>query len=182
MRTRADLHPLSLLLRRFCAKISCPRGRKLTQSKLRFLSISLVALLVVTSAGLIFGAWYFKQLENTVTEKFEGRKWVFPSKIYSDSYLLYVGAPLRPETLIEKLRRLGYYATTGELRAKGEYRTVRSSGTIDVFLHDFALPSEQFTGVPVRLSMQGNSLARIENLATGQEMFSLELEPELVTG
>jgi len=56
--------------------------------------------LVITSTGLVFGAWYLKQLENTVTEKFEGRKWVFPSKIYSDSYLLYVGAPLRSENLI----------------------------------------------------------------------------------
>jgi len=138
--------------------------------------------LVITSTGLVFGAWYLKQLESTVTEKFEGRKWVFPSKIYSDSYLLYVGAPLRSENLIEKLRRLGYYETSGELRTKGEYRVLRSSGTIEIFLHDFAFPTEQFKGVLVRLSLQGNSVARIENLATGQEMFSLELEPELVTG
>jgi len=154
----------------------------LTQSKLRFFSISLLVLLVITSTGLVFGAWYLKQLESTVTEKFEGRKWVFPSKIYSDSYLLYVGAPLRSENLIEKLRRLGYYETSGELRTKGEYRVLRSSGTIEIFLHDFAFPTEQFKGVLVRLSLQGNSVARIENLATGQEMFSLELEPELVTG
>ena len=124
----------------------------MTQSKLRFLSISLVVLLVITSAGLVFGAWYLKQLENTVTEKFEGRKWVFPSKIYSDSYLLYVGAPLRSENLIEKLRRLGYYATSGELRAKGEYRILRS-GTIEIFLHDFAFPTEQFKGVPVLVNL-----------------------------
>ena len=154
----------------------------MTQSKLRFFTISLLVLLVITSTGLVFGAWYLKQLESTVTEKFEGRKWVFPSKIYSDSYLLYVGAPLRSENLIEKLRRLGYYETSGELRTKGEYRVLRSSGTIEIFLHDFAFPTEQFKGVPVRLSLQGNSVARIENLATGQEMFSLELEPELVTG
>jgi penicillin-binding protein 1B len=138
--------------------------------------------LVITSTGLVFGAWYLKQLESTVTEKFEGRKWVFPSKIYSDSYLLYVGAPLRSENLIEKLRRLGYYETSGELRTKGEYRVLRSSGTIEIFLHDFAYPTEQSKGVPVRLSLQSNSVAHIENLATGQEMFSLELEPELVTG
>ena len=93
-----------------------------------------------------------------------------------------MGAPLRSENLIEKLRRLGYYETSGELRTKGEYRVLRSSGTIEIFLHDFAYPTEQSKGVPVRLSLQSNSVARIENLATGQEMFSLELEPELVTG
>jgi len=138
--------------------------------------------LVVISTGLVFGAWYLKQLENTVTEKFEGKKWVFPSKVYSDSYLLYVGAPLRFESLLEKLRRLGYYETAGEPRTKGEYRISRSAGTIEIYLHDFDYPTEQFKGGPVRLSLQGNSLSRIENPATGQEMYSLELEPELVTG
>ena len=154
----------------------------MTQSKLRFFGISLVVLLVVISTGLVFGAWYLKQLENTVTEKFEGKKWVFPSKVYSDSYLLYVGAPLRSESLLEKLRRLGYYETAGEPRTKGEYRISRSAGTIEIYLHDFDYPTEQFKGGPVRLSLQGNSLSRIENPATGQEMYSLELEPELVTG
>ena len=44
----------------------------LIKSKLRIFSLSLVALLVITSSGLVFGAWYLKRLENTVTEKFEG--------------------------------------------------------------------------------------------------------------
>ncbi len=152
------------------------------KSKLRIFSISLVALLVITSSGLVFGAWYLKRLEDTVTEKFEGRKWVFPSKIYSDSYLLYVGASLRVEDFAEKLRRLGYFESQAAPRAKGEYRIARSNGTIDIYLHDFDFPTERITGIPVRLSLQGSTLAQIENLATGKEMFSLELEPELVTG
>ncbi len=152
------------------------------KSKLRVFSISLVLLLVVTSTGIVFGAWYLKRLEDTITEKFEGQKWPLPSKIYSDSYLLYVGGTVRPADLIEKLRHLGYYETPGEPRRKGEYRAVRSSGTVDIYLHDFDFPTEQFKGIPVRLSFQGNSLTRIDNLATGQEMFSLELEPELVAG
>jgi penicillin-binding protein 1B len=137
--------------------------------------------LVITSTGLVFGAWYLKSLEDTVTKKFEGQKWVFPSKIYSDSYLLYVGASVRADDLTEKLRRLGYYETQTTPRAKGEYRIARA-GVIDIFLHDFDFPTEHIKGVPVRLSLQGGVVSRIENLASGQEMFSLELEPELVTG
>ena len=152
------------------------------KSKLRFFSISLVVLLVITSSGLVFGAWYLKRLEDTVTEKFEGRKWVFPSKIYSDSYLLYVGAPLRVDDFTAKLGRLGYYETQSAPRAKGEYRIARSAGMIDIYLHDFDFPTERFHGVPVRLSIQGNVIARIENLATAKEIDSQELEPELVTG
>ena len=67
--------------------------------KLRIFSISLVALLVVISSGLVFGAWYLKRLEDIVTQKFEKPFSSFPSKIYSDSYLLYVGINLRLEDL-----------------------------------------------------------------------------------
>ena len=150
------------------------------KSNLRIFSIALVTLLVITSSGLVFGGWYLKRLEDTVTEKFEGRKWFFPSKIYSDSYLLYVGINVRVEELAEKLRRLGYFESQTAPKRKGEYRIAR--GTVEIFLHDFDFPTEQRKGVPVRILLQGSTVGRIENLATGKDMFDLELEPELVTG
>ena len=152
------------------------------KSNLRIFSISLVAFLLITSSGLVFGSWYLKSLEKTVTEKFEGQKWRFPSKIYSDSYLLYVGMSLQVGDLWDQFRRLGYREMQSAPRTKGEYRYQRSSGLLDIYLHDFVYPTESFKGVPVRISLQGPVVARIENQATGQEMFSLELEPELVTG
>jgi len=62
---------------------------------LRIIALPVIFSVVVTAA---FGVWYVKRLEQTVTAKFEGRKWQFPSKIYSDSYLLYVGMNLRATT------------------------------------------------------------------------------------
>jgi len=154
----------------------------LKHSKLRIFSIVLVALLVITSTGLVFGAWYLKQLEDTITVKFEGQKWFFPSKIYSDSYLLYVGINLRLDDLTDKLHRLGYYESAAAPKAKGEFRIQRSQGIVDVYLHDFDYPTERRGGVPVRISLQGSTVTRIENLASGKEIFDFELEPELVTG
>jgi penicillin-binding protein 1B len=150
--------------------------------KLRILSISLIVLLAVTTSGLVFGAWFLKKWEQQVTEKFEGQKWRFPSKVYSDSYLLYVGINLRLDDLAEKLRRLGYYETQSAPKSKGEYRVAKADGAVDIFLHDFSYPTEQVKGFPVRIVLHGNIVSRIENPTNGKEMFSLELEPELVTG
>ncbi|HMF47535.1 MAG TPA: PBP1A family penicillin-binding protein [Candidatus Saccharimonadales bacterium] len=150
--------------------------------KLRILSISLIVLLAVTTSGLVFGAWFLKKWEQQVTEKFEGQKWRFPSKVYSDSYLLYVGINLRLDDLAEKLRRLGYYETQSAPKSKGEYRVAKADGAVDIFLHDFSYPTEQVKGFPVRIVLHGNFVSRIENPTNGKEMFSLELEPELVTG
>jgi penicillin-binding protein 1B len=154
----------------------------LKQSKLRILSLSLIALLLVTSSGIVFGGWYLKRLEETVAAKFEGQKWRFPSKIYSDTYLLYVGMNLRLEDLWEKMRRLGYQETRSAPKKRGEYRYQKAQGQLEIYLHDFVYPTEPFKGVPVRVSLVSAAVTKIENGASGEEMFSLELEPELVTG
>jgi penicillin-binding protein 1B len=154
----------------------------LKKSKVRIFNIALVTLLLVTSSGLVFGSWYLKRLEETVSAKFEGQKWRFPSKIYSDSYLLYGGINLRVDDLREQLRRLGYHETQSPPKNKGEYRYQQPSGRLEIYLHDFAYPTEPFQGYPVRITLTGTSISRIENSATGQEVFSLELEPELITG
>lgn len=154
----------------------------MTRSRLQSLKIASLILLCLVLGGLLFGAWYVKRLEGIVSAKFEGRKWQFPSKIYSDTFLLYVGMNLRQGDLWEKLRRLGYRASQNPLKAKGEYRIVKKDSLVEIYLHDFVYPQESFRGLPVRLSLQGNTVARMENMDDGQELFSLELEPELVTG
>ncbi|MGE5303257.1 MAG: PBP1A family penicillin-binding protein [Alphaproteobacteria bacterium] len=154
----------------------------MNKSKFRIFSISLVALLFVTSSGLVFGSWYLKRLEQTVTNKFEDPKWPLPGKIYSDSYLIYVGINLRIDEFKDKLRRLGYRETQTAPKAQGEYRYRQAPAVLQIYLHDFVYPTEAFKGFPVRIAFEGSAVSRIENGATGEEMFSLELEPELVTG
>jgi penicillin-binding protein 1B len=154
----------------------------LKRPKLRVLSIFLVSLLIVTSSGIVFGGWYLSGLEKIVTEKFEGSKWRFPSKVYSDSYLLYVGINLRFEELAEKLRRLGYHEAQVLPKARGQYRLQPARGRAEIYLQDFFYPTEQFKGFPVNISFQGTVVTKIQNGATGEDLFSLELEPELITG
>ncbi|MGH7888377.1 MAG: transglycosylase domain-containing protein, partial [Candidatus Binatia bacterium] len=137
---------------------------------------------MVTSSGLVFGAWYLKQLEDEVSKKFEGRKWVFPSKIYADSYFLYAGGSLRIRDLSEKLHRLGYFETPAVPKSKGEYRIAAKESLIEIYLHDFDSPTERFPGAPIRIALQGNVIAKIENMSDGKEQYFVELEPELITG
>ena len=153
----------------------------LKKSRFPSRKIIVLSVLVFVAVVAVSGAWYVKRLEGVVTAKFEGRKWPLPSKIYSDTYLLYAGMNLRREDFAEKLRRLGYGETRNEPRAKGEYRFGKD-GAVEIFLHDFAYPLESFKGFPVRIGFQGAAVARMENLENGQELFSLELEPELIAG
>ncbi|TMA05426.1 MAG: hypothetical protein E6J89_19090 [Deltaproteobacteria bacterium] len=152
------------------------------KSRYKTLKFALLFLFLLLASGIIFGAWYVRSLDDIVTTKFEGKKWQFPSKIYSDTYLLYVGINLRMEELGEKLRRLGYREVQNAITARGEYRFLKREGLLEIYLHDFAYPLEEFKGFPVRITSQGGTIVRMANLNSGEELFSLELEPELITG
>jgi penicillin-binding protein 1B len=133
-------------------------------------------------AGIAAGAWYISYLNRIVTAKFHDPKWQIPSKIYSDSFLIIPGTNLRPERLQQKLIRLGYRRGNRDPKVKGEYRFLRNGGVIEVYLRDFDYPTGSFAGFPTRITLQGDAIEKIENTETGEELFSLELEPELVTG
>lgn len=156
-------------------KLRWPKKLRLPSLKIIFLSLAVFFVLF----GVV-GAWYVRHLEGIVTAKFEGSKWPRPSKIYSDTALLYVGMNLRREDLSEKMRRLGYREARGSLN-RGEYRFAKSDA-VEIYLHDFAYPMETFKGFPVRIGFQGVAVTRMENLESGQDIFSLELEPELIAG
>ena len=92
------------------------------KSRSHILKVFLLFLFLFIAGGITLGGWYMRYLEGVVTAKFEGRKWRFPSKIYSDTLLLYLGMNLRSEDLWEKLRRLGYHEVRELPKARGDYR------------------------------------------------------------
>jgi len=149
---------------------------------LTFFRIAIFGLVLLAGGGVFLGVWYLKYLEGVVTAKFDGRKWNFPAKIFSDTYLIYPGMSLSMEGLEGKLERLGYRTTVGKPRSAGEYRIQKKDGVAEVYLHNFLYPLAQFKGYPVRLTIVSNTATKIHNMDNGQEVFSLELEPELVTG
>ena len=144
--------------------------------------VAIPAVLVIVAIVSLLAVWYLKRLEGEVTAKFEGEKWQFPSKIYSDTFLLYAGMNLRAEDLREKLRRLDYRETRQTPKAKGEFWFSKGDGLLETYLHDFDYPSEAFKGFPIRIFRENNTITKIEKADSGEEIFSLELEPELVTG
>ena len=111
-------------------------------------------------------------------DRFEGKKWALPSKIYSDSLNLYPGIDINAASLMDRLNRLNYYRTASEPR-QGEYRL--SGEMLDIYLHNFIYPNRPTTGFPLRLYLKNSVIERMENITTKEELFSVEIEPELIT-
>src|SRR5262245_14903011 len=91
--------------------------------------------LAAAAVGAALTVGVLRHLDSVVVEKFSGRRWNFPSRIYSDSFLIYPGLNVEAAGLPDRLRRLNYRASdTGALR-KGDFR--RTKDSLDLFLRDF---------------------------------------------
>lgn len=123
---------------------------------------------------------YIQYLTKIVTHKFSGVKWDIPSKVYSDSFQLYPGMALAPQRLKEKLHRLGYHEVSDEVSRAGEFK-FQGEEEIHLYLNDFLYPSKPFKGFIIRIEFDENSIQRIQDDKNSQELFLVELEPELIT-
>ncbi len=132
------------------------------------------------------GGWWawsvLRRLDQRLVERFEGRRWEIPSKIYSDSFTIYAGSQISPLSVVERLERLDYRRVDGEVTRAGEYRYQPSAQRLEVFLRDFSYPSGTLHGFPARLEISGQAAASITRLDTGQASESLEFEPETLAG
>jgi penicillin-binding protein 1B len=140
----------------------------------------LIAGAVATTA--IAGAYFVHKWDVAVTERFRTHRWDFPSKIYAGTFLVYPGMDLQAVGFVDRLAQLGYQAVSGAVTRQGEYHIDRPGGRFDVYLRDAPAPTGDHTGRAVRLELAGDTVARIEDLSTQEELYAVELEPKLLGG
>lgn len=126
-------------------------------------------------AMMLMYCWY---LSIQIDKRFSGRRWSIPSKVYSDTTILYPGQKINRTLFNEKVHRLGYREVDHKLVNKGELNW--SASFMNLYLHDFKVPSRFKVGVPVQIRFDGNRIESITQLNTGQPLPILELEPEEV--
>nr|CBX27795.1 hypothetical protein N47_C18530 [uncultured Desulfobacterium sp.] len=119
---------------------------------------------------------YMMFLSNRIDKRFAGRRWNIPSRVYSDTILMYKGQQINPALFVEKLTRLGYRKTDRSPEHQGEMQV--SGRRINIYLHDFHSPIYNQQSRPVQISLQENRVADITNQDTNSSMSLLELEPE----
>ena len=89
---------------------------------------------------------YCLYLAILIDTRFSGRRWSIPSKVYSDSTLLFPGQQLNRPLFINKLRRLEYRNIAHAPQSSGEMQILGSS--MEVYLHDLEMPAKKQKGFP----------------------------------
>lgn len=132
---------------------------------------------VVILIGLFF-FFYLGSLYNDITSKFDYHRWNIPSRVYSDSLPLYEGVRTSPASIIAKLKYLNYKKKVGDQLTPGAFD--QNSNYLDIYLHQFPYPDENFEGFPLRIKFQSNRIEELVNLETSEKVEHVRLEPELI--
>jgi len=143
---------------------------------LKKFTITLLVSVLLLGIGLFLYGWY---LAVHIDQRFSARRWSVPSKVFSDTTLLYPGQRINPLLLKEKLGALGYRQVSHQPAKKGELQV--SPEAITIFLNDLTTPWNNRKGLPVRIAITEGTIESILRTADGQALPILELEPEEIS-
>jgi penicillin-binding protein 1B len=129
--------------------------------------------LVILCTALALYSWY---LSVKIEKRFSARRWSIPSRVFSDTTLLYPGQTINPPLLKDKLTRLGYHPVPHRPQTEGEMRKI--SGGLEIFLHDLQTPSTHRSGFAVRIRLAQNQIRSMVRMDERSSLPLLELEPE----
>jgi penicillin-binding protein 1B len=137
---------------------------------------SLIFSTLILLMALIGVTIYGQHLSGKVEERFSSRRWSIPSKVFSDTMLLYPGQHINRRPFQEKLKRLGYRKVSGLPKKKGDMQTNRKG--MRVFLYDLKTPWKKRAGFPVHIQFDPNTIKSITRQDNGKSISLLEIEPE----
>ena len=127
----------------------------------------------VVLAGLTTVLYY----RSVIVNRFDGRRWVLPSRIYSDTFVLRTGDQSTPEALGGKLTRLLYQKQKETPERAGRFRLEGS--VVEVFPRDFRYSGRFVHGFRARVEFAAGHVRSIRD-ASGSSVSALVLEPELL--
>ncbi len=145
-------------------------------------AIAITVTVGALAAGVVTAYPPYRTLERTVVEKFSGRPWAVPARVYADSFVVYPGMRLTATDLLARLRRLGYREVSGPVRIRGDVRRDAGDRAIELFLRAFPYPLHPEPGKPIRIELADGAVTRMRDLAADGELFDLALEPEPLAG
>ena len=153
-----------------------PRRRKPSMKRrFTFFILKLCLYFCLLLTGIL--SLYTLYVSGQVQERFAGRRWSIPSKVFSDTTLLYPGQPATAAFLKSKLKNLEYLQVQHPPDTPGHYR-VRGNKNFEINLRSLTVPGRQRPGFPVNITLEGNRIQSIRTILDDEPLYTLELEPE----
>ncbi|BCQ71349.1 penicillin-binding protein 1B [Pseudomonas sp. Eqa60] len=134
--------------------------------------------LKLSLVGLVVLAGFAVYLDAVVQEKFSGKRWTIPAKVYARPLELFVGQKLSKDDFLTELDALGYRR---ESVANGPGAASVNGNTVDLNTRGFQFYEGLEQAQPVRVRFSGDYVAELSG-SKGAKLAVVRLEPLLIGG
>lgn len=136
-------------------------------------------LLVIIIALMVLATLYTLNLNKTIINKFEGKRWNIPAKVYSRPLELYKGATVDDKTLNTWLKLLGYQTNSKYNRTGSFYKT---NNTYFIHTRGFKYGNKDIEAEQViKLTINGKKISSIQSTQKNDTGI-IRLEPVTIGG
>lgn len=166
--------------RRFLSRSKKSSGSRFPKFNWKYLLLALLALAVI--GALILGIWAL-YLDKVVREKFDGKKWSLPARVYSRPLELYEGLPLTPALFEQEMEALGY-RTVSSLAASGQMTRRAASSqevTYELFTRGFDFWDKHEEPQKLTLRIDAGKVVSLMD-SKGAALPLVRMEPEEIGG
>lgn len=111
-------------------------------------------------------------LDYTVRDKFDGKKWAIPARVYAQPLELYEGLQMTSTILDQELKSLGYRPVS-KLQRPGQF--VKQGGRYQIYTKGFAFWDKHEPAARYQLELSGQQVIRLKG---ADDDFILRLEPQ----
>ncbi|MDH5393860.1 MAG: penicillin-binding protein 1B [Gammaproteobacteria bacterium] len=133
---------------------------------------------IVMTVFLLASLIYVVTLDFQVRERFEGRIWAVPSKVYARSLELKPNMPLDPDSFEQELRLMAYQEVRHFPNQPGQYR--RWQGHFELISRAFKDAEKVTEKNAIRLAFEHQRLLTLEHLYKPEKIESVRLDPALI--
>ena len=131
-------------------------------------------------ASIIFFVVGVVYLDIQVTQRFEGRIWQLPARVYARPLELYAGKQISAQQLLHELRVLNYAKLDATPQQPGQYS--QAGQQFEIISRDFEFWDGYERSRSIRLDISNDIISSLENLYTGEGLSIIRLDPAYLTG
>lgn len=143
-------------------------------------SISILVVLFLLG-GLGYGVYHrYSRFNRMVLERFEGRLWELPARVYARPLELYPGLRLKPGIFEQALNHMRFQkvADLAELDSPGKY--FRNKGLFTLFRRFFEFEDENQPAGKIQVNFQKNRVKSLQMMDSDIQSQILRLAPALI--
>ena len=120
--------------------------------------VILIVVLILAAGGYP----YFNHIDRMVQDRFQGRLWELPARVYARPMEVYQGLRLNPDGFEKELALTGYKKTKDLPGQPGAY--LRQDGQFHVYLRAFDFADEKRNARRIQINIQNNVVTRFKHV------------------